>query len=90
MVRTRFALMLYFMACWPVRLHVIPVEGSIEINEVMIQILLMLEVLFTQDSVVGDLFCGAPSDCKSGLFLSNYLFGLGRKPIQHDFQHDLT
>ena len=27
----------------------------------MVHILLMLEVLFTQDSKVGDLFCGAPS-----------------------------
>ena len=32
-----------------------------EINEDMVQILLMLEILFTQDSKVEDLFCGAPS-----------------------------
>ena len=37
------------------------VKGFFEINEDMVQILLMLEVLFTQDSKVEDLFCGASS-----------------------------
>ena len=32
-----------------------------EINENMVQILLVLEVLFTQDSEVEDLFCGVSS-----------------------------
>ena len=36
------------------------VKGFFEINEDMVQILLMLEVLFTQDSKVEDLFCSAP------------------------------
>ena len=35
------------------------VKGFLKINEDMVQILLMLEVLFTQDSKVEDLFCGA-------------------------------
>ena len=39
------------------------VKGFFEINEDMVQILLMLEVLFTQDSKVEDLFCGASSVC---------------------------
>ena len=34
------------------------VKGFFEINEDMVQIPLMLEVLFTQDSKVEDLFCG--------------------------------
>ena len=34
-------------------------KGFFEINEDMVQILLMLEVLFTQDSKVEDLLCGA-------------------------------
>ena len=34
-------------------------KAFFEINEDMVQILLMLEVLFTQDSKVEDLFCGA-------------------------------
>ena len=53
----------------------------------MIQILLMLEVLFTQDSKVEDLFCGASSDSEPNLFFSYDFFGLGFKPIQNDFQH---
>ena len=48
-----------------------------EINEDMVQILLMLEVFFTQDSKVKDLFCGVPSGSELSLFFSNYLFGLG-------------
>ena len=35
------------------------VKGFFEINEDMVQILLVLEVLFTQDSAVEDLFYGA-------------------------------
>ena len=37
------------------------IEGFLEINEDMVEILLMLKVLFTQDSEFDDLFCGAPS-----------------------------
>ena len=61
------------------------VESFLEINEDMGQILLMLQVLFTQDSEVEYLFSGASSDSEPGLFFSNYLFGLGFKPIQDDF-----
>ena len=50
----------------------------------------MLEVLFTQDSKVEDLFCGALSSPEPSLFFSNYLFSLGFKPIQDDFQHDFA
>ena len=56
----------------------------------MVQILLMLEVLFTQDSKVEDLFCAASSGSEPSLFLSNYFFGLVFKPIQDDFQHDFA
>ena len=66
------------------------VKGFFEINEDMVQILLMLEVLFTQDSKVEDLFCGAPSSSERSLFFSNYLFSLGCKPIQDDFQLDFA
>ena len=37
------------------------VKGFFEINEDMVQTLLVLEVLFTQDSEVENLFCGASS-----------------------------
>ena len=66
------------------------VKGFFEINEVMVQILLMLEVLFTQDSKVEDLFCGASSGSEPSLFFSNYFFSLRFKPIQDDFQHDFA
>ena len=60
-----------------------------EINEDIVQILLMLKVLFTQDSKVEDLFCGA-SGSEPSLFFSNYFFSLGLKPTQDDFQHDFA
>ena len=56
----------------------------------MVLILLMLEVLFTQDSKVEDLFLGASSSSEPSLFLSNYHFSLGFKPIQDDVQHDFA
>ena len=88
MVRTRFALILYFsMVAHKAACHTL-VKGFFEINEDMVQILLMLEVLFTQDSEVEDLFCGASSGSEPSLFFSNYFFSLGFKPIQDDFQHD--
>ena len=66
------------------------VKGFFEIDEDMVQIPLVLEVLFTQDSEVEDLFCGASSRSDSSLFFSNYFFSLGFKPIQDNFQHDLN
>ena len=66
------------------------VKGFFEINEDMVQILLMLEVHFTQDSKVEDLFCGASSGSEPSLFFSNYFFSLGFQPIQDDFQHDFA
>ena len=53
----------------------------------MVHILLMLEVLFTQDSKVEDLLCGASSGSEPSLFFRNYFFSLGFKPIQDDCLH---
>ena len=90
MVRTRFTLMLYFhmvahKGCMPYS-----VKGFFETNGDMVQILLILEVLFTKDSKIEDLFCGASSGSEPSLFLSNYFFSFGFKPIQDDFQHDFA
>ena len=52
------------------------VKGLFEINEEMVQILLMLEVLFTQDSKVEDLFCGVSYGSEPSLFFSSYFFSL--------------
>ena len=52
MVQTRFALILYFrMVAHKAACHTLS-KAFFEINEDMVQILLMLEVLFTQDCVV--------------------------------------
>ena len=66
------------------------VKGFFEINEDMVQILLMMEVLFTQDFKVEDLFCSDSSGSEPSLFFSNYFFSLEFKPIQDDFQHDFV
>ena len=66
------------------------VKGFFEIDEDMVQILLVLEVIFTQDSEVEDLFCGVSSGPEPSLFFSNYFFSLGFKPIQDNFQHDFA
>ena len=64
------------------------VKGFFEINEDMVQILLMLEVLFTQDSKVEDLFCGASSGSDPNLFFSNYF--VGKRTGQKDINRDIT
>ena len=61
-----------------------PVKGFLDNNDDMMQILLMLEVFFTQDSEVEYLFCGASSGSEPGLVFSSYLFGLAFKHIQDD------
>ena len=76
MVRTRFALTLYFrMVANKAACHTLS-EVFFLINEDMVQILLMLEVLFTQDSKVEDMFCGASFGSEPSLFSSNYFFSL--------------
>ena len=55
------------------------VKGVFEINEDMEQILLMLEVLFIQDSEVENLFCGVSSASEPSLFFSSYFFSFGFK-----------
>ena len=47
-----------------------PVKGCFEDNEDMVRIMLMLEVLLTQDSKVEDVFCRAPSGFEPSLQLS--------------------
>ena len=66
------------------------VKGFFEIDENMVHILLVGEVLFTQDFEVEDLFYGASSGSEPSLFFSNYFFSLGFKPIQDNFQHDFA
>ena len=44
-----------------------PVEGFVEVYEDMVAVLLVLEIFITQDSLVKDLLCGAPSCSESCL-----------------------
>ena len=67
-----------------------PVKCFFEIYEHMVQILLMLKVLFTQDSEVEELFSSASHGFEHSLFFSNNLFSLEFEPVQDDFQHDFT
>ena len=66
------------------------VKGFYEISEDMVQILLMLEVLFTQDSEAEDLVCCTPFGTEPSIFFSNYLFRLKFKPVLDDRQHDFA
>ena len=54
----------------------------------MVQILLLLEVLFTQNNLrskICPLVLPEPS-----LFFSRYLSDMGFKPVQDDFQHNFA
>ena len=53
------------------------VKFFFEIVEDMVQILLMLDVLFTQDSKVEELFCGASSGSEPSLVFSNFFLQPG-------------
>ena len=53
------------------------VKGFFEVSVDLVQILLMLEVLLTQNSEVEDLFCSSPSGSEPSLF-----FELGFKPFK--------
>ena len=78
MVRTRFALILYFrMVAHKAACHTYSVKGFFKINEDMVQILLMLEVLFTQDSKVEDPFSGASFGSEPSLFFRELFLKLG-------------
>ena len=57
-MRTRIALICYFrMVAHKAACHTLS-KAFFEISEDMLQIVLMLEVLFTQDFKAEDLFCG--------------------------------
>ena len=89
-MQNRFALILYFrMVAHKAACHTLS-KAFFEISEDMVQILLMLEVIFTQESKVEDMFCGASSGSEPSLFFSNYFSSLGIKPIQDDFYHDFA
>ena len=64
-----------------------PVEGLLEVYEDMVQVLLVLEIIFTKDSQVEDLLCAASSCTEACLFFSDDLLRLQLQSVQYGFQH---
>ena len=56
----------------------------------MVEVLLVLEILITEDSEVEHLLCEAPSRLEACLFFSNDLLRLQRQSVQYDLQHDFA
>ena len=67
-----------------------PVEGLLEVNEDMAEVLLVLEIFFTEDSQIKDLLFGAPSCSGACLFFGDDLLRLWLQSVQYDFQHDFA
>ena len=67
-----------------------PVEGLLEVHKDMVEVLLVLEIFLTKDSLVEGLLCGAPSCSKACLFFSNNLLCLWLLSVQYDLQHDFA
>ena len=63
-----------------------PVKCFFESNEDVVQTLLKLKILFTQDSEVEVLLCGTSSGPEPSLFFGDILFSLEAEHIQDDFQ----
>ena len=91
MARTRFALILYFriVAQMAAICHTLS-NAFLKSMKTWYKHLLMLKVLFTQDSEVEDLLCGASPDSEPSLFFRNNLFSLWFEADQDDSQHGFT
>ena len=64
-----------------------PVEGLLEVYEDMVEVLLVLKIFLTEDSLVEDLLCGALACSEACMFFSDDLLCLWLQPIQYDFQN---
>ena len=53
----------------------------------MTDVLLVLEILLTEDLQVEDLLCGAPSCSEACLFFSDDFLCLWLQSVQYDLQH---
>ena len=67
-----------------------PVEGLLEAYDDMVEVLLVLEIFFTEDSLVEDLICAAYSCSKACLFFSDDLLRLWLQSVRYDLQHDFA
>ena len=66
-----------------------PVEGLLEVYEDMVEVLLVLEIFFTENALVEDLLCGIPSCSEACLFFGVDL-RLWHQYVQYDLQHDFA
>ena len=90
MVRTRFALILYFpMVAHKAACHTLS-KAFLKSMKTWYRFCWCWRYFSHKDSEVEDLFCGASSGSEPSLFFSNYFFSLGFKPIQDNFQHDFA
>ena len=86
MVRTRFALILYFrMVAHKTARHTLSKAFFYKSMKTWYRFCLCWR--YFSHSI---LFCGASSGSEPSLFFSNYFFRLGFKPIQDDFKHDFA
>ena len=67
-----------------------PVEGLLEVYEDMVEVLLVLEILLTQNAYIEDLLCGTPSCSEACLFFGDDLLCLWLQSVQYDLQHDFA
>ena len=65
-----------------------PVKCLLEVNEDMVEIFLVLQVLFSEDSKVENFFCSTVSCLKAGLFFSDDVLCLWLESVKDDLQHD--
>ena len=64
------------------------VERLLEVNKDMVEIFLVLQVLFAEDSKVENLLYSTVSCSKAGLFFSDDVLCLWLASVKDDFQHD--
>ena len=67
-----------------------PVKCLLEVNKDMVEIFLVLQVLFAEDSKIENLLCSTVSCSKAGLFFSDDVLWLWLESVNDDLQHDFT
>ena len=62
-----------------------PVKGLLEVYEDNVEVLMVLKIFLTEDSLVEDLLPGAPPCSEACLFFSDDLLCLWLQSVQNDF-----
>ena len=66
------------------------VKCLLEVSKDMVEILLVLQVLFTEDSKIESSLCNTVSFSKAGLFFSDNVLRLWLESVKDDLQHDFA